>query len=169
MAEEKDIILRHPKDPSALLDIIRDVQDHFGHVPEEAVARVAAHLKLSEAGVPADGRIGVFSTSCIGMSDQEPSAIINGVVFTRLTPLKVKHLVKAIKTGKPVRDMVTAGGDGPNQSDLVRSMVSNNIRTKGPVIFGPFESGSAIKNAVARKPEEIIAEDKKSKMLARGG
>src|SRR4030065_231406 len=51
MAQEKDIILRHPKDPSALLDIIRDVQDHFGHVPEEAVARVAAHLKLSEAEV----------------------------------------------------------------------------------------------------------------------
>src|SRR4030066_669486 len=206
MAQKKDIILRHPKDPSALLDIIRDVQDHFGHVPEEAVARVAAHLKLSEAEVrgavtfyhffsltprgastvylndsitsrmkgrtavakafeeeagcrfgegTADGLIGLFSTSCIGRSDQEPSAIINGVVFTRLTPLKVKHLVKAIKTGKPAREMVTAWGDGANKSDRVRSMVSKKIRKKGPVIFGPFESGSAIKNAVARKPEDI--------------
>jgi len=51
MAHEKDIVLRHPKDPSALLDIIRDVQEHFGHVPEESVSAIAQHLKLSEAEV----------------------------------------------------------------------------------------------------------------------
>jgi len=76
--------------------------------------------------------IGLFPTSCIGMSDQEPAAIINGVVFTRLTPVKARHLVLAMKAGKPIERMVSEWGDGANQSDLVRAMVSNNIRKRGP-------------------------------------
>jgi [NiFe] hydrogenase diaphorase moiety large subunit len=119
--------------------------------------------------VTPDGLIGLFPTSCIGMNDQEPSAIINGVVFTRLTPLKARHLVRAMKTGRPIQDMVEEYGDGTNQSDLVRSMVSNNIRKKGPVIFGPFEPGSAVRKAVARKPEDVIGEVKKANLLGRGG
>jgi [NiFe] hydrogenase diaphorase moiety large subunit len=129
MAKSKDIVHRHPKDPAALLDVIRDVQAAFGHVPDEAVGRIAAHLKLSEAEVRGavsfyhffsfaprgvstvylndsitsrmkgrtavakaleaeagcgfgqvspDGKIGLFPTSCIGMNDQEPSAIVDG-------------------------------------------------------------------------------------------
>ena len=34
--------------------------------------------------VTADGLIGLFPTSCIGMSDQEPSAIINWEALTAL-------------------------------------------------------------------------------------
>src|SRR4030067_1197908 len=103
MTQDMNFILRHPKDPSALLDIIRDVQGRFNPVPEEAVS-AAARAFEEEAGclfgeVTADGLIGLFPTSCIGMSDQEPSAIINGVVFTRLTPLKGQQLVRAVTTG----------------------------------------------------------------------
>ncbi len=119
--------------------------------------------------VTSDGAIGLFPTSCIGMNDQEPAAIINGTIFTRLTPVRAKHLVRAMKTGRPVADMVAQYGDGANQSDLVRAMVANNIRRKGPVIFGPFERGSAVRRAAARKPEEVIGEVKRANLLGRGG
>jgi len=119
--------------------------------------------------VTADGLIGLFSTSCIGMNDQEPSALINGVVFTRLTPFKARQLVRAMKTGRPVKDMVAEFGDGRNQSDLVRAMVSNNIRQRGPVLFGPFEPGSAVRKAVSMKPEQVVDEIKKANLLGRGG
>jgi [NiFe] hydrogenase diaphorase moiety large subunit len=119
--------------------------------------------------VSADGLIGLFPTSCVGMNDQEPSALINGVVFTRLTPLKARHLVRAMRTGRAVSEMVAEYGDGANQSELVRSMVSNNIRRKGPVIFGPFERGSAVRMALARRPEDIIDEIKRANLLGRGG
>jgi [NiFe] hydrogenase diaphorase moiety large subunit len=119
--------------------------------------------------VTADGQIGLFPTSCIGMNDQEPSAIINGVVFTRLTPQKARHLVLAMKTGRAVQDMVTEYGDGANQSELVRAMVSNNIRRRGPVVFGPFAPGSAVRAAVARKRKEVIQEIKEADLLGRGG
>jgi [NiFe] hydrogenase diaphorase moiety large subunit len=220
MPTEKDIVLKHPKDPAALLDIIRDVQARFGRVSDEAASRIAAHLKLAEAEVrgavtfyhffslsprgastvylndsvtsrmmgraavarafeeeagcrfgevSADKRIGLFPTSCIGMNDQEPSAIVDGVVFTALTPDKAKAIVRGLLAGTPARDQVVALGDGANQSDLVRAMVVNNIRQRGPVLFGPHDTGAGLRQAVSLKPEMVIEEIKRSGLLGRGG
>jgi [NiFe] hydrogenase diaphorase moiety large subunit len=220
MAQEKDIVLRHPKDPSALLDVIRDVQTRLGHVPEEAVSRIAAHLKLSEAEVRGavtfyhffsltprgastvylndsitsrmkgrtavarafeeeagcrfgevspDGKVGLFPTSCIGMNDQEPSAIVDGVVFTKLSPDKARAIVRGLRDGTPASGLVAEFGDGANQSSLVRAMVSNNIRKRGPVLFGPHEPGAAVRKAVSMTPEQVIDEIKKAGLLGRGG
>ena len=116
-----------------------------------------------------DGLIGLHSTSCIGMNDQEPSAIINGVVFTKLTKSKVKGIVAAMKAGRDMAKIVTATGDGANRSPLVRAMVTNNIRKKGPVVLAPFKSGEAIQRAVSWTPEDVIAEIKRSNLLGRGG
>jgi len=136
-------------------------------------AEVAAAFE-KEVGVPfgqttPDGRIGLHETSCIGMNDQEPAAIINGIIFTRLNGAKVKALAAGMKAGRDVQALVKSYGDGANQSKLVRSMVRNNIRRKGRVLFAPFRSGSALKKAVARTPEEVIAEIKKANLLGRGG
>jgi len=40
------------------------------------------NIKINE--VTSDGLVGLFETSCIGMNDQEPAAIINNRIFTRL-------------------------------------------------------------------------------------
>ena len=119
--------------------------------------------------VTPDGLIGLYDTSDIGMNDQEPAAIINGVVFTSLTPEKVKEIVSNMKAGRNMMDLVKEYGDGQNQSPLIRSMVRNNIRKKGAVIFAPFQKGSATKKAAAMKPEEIVEEVKKSNLRGRGG
>ena len=220
MAQEKDIILKHPKDPAALLDVIRDVQARDGRVSDDAVGRIAAHLKLSEADVrgavtfyhffslaprgsstvylndsitsrmkgrtavalafeeetgcrfgevSADGKVGLFPTSCIGMNDQEPSAIVDGVVFTALTPEKARAIVRGLRAGKPAREQVASFGDGVNQSELVRAMVANNIRKRGPVLFGAHEPGAAVRKAAAMTPEQVIDEIKRSGLLGRGG
>jgi len=136
-------------------------------------AAVAAAFE-KEAGcrfgeTTSDGTIGLFDTSCIGMNDQEPSAIINGVIFTSLTAARAGELVAAMKAGKPVQDLVLEYGDGANQTELVRAMVSNNIIKKGPVLFGPFRSGSAVRKAAGLKPEGVIEEIKKANLLGRGG
>ncbi|MCX7679942.1 MAG: NAD(P)H-dependent oxidoreductase subunit E [Spirochaetes bacterium] len=116
-----------------------------------------------------DGAIGLYNTSCIGMNDQEPAAIINGVVFTNLTPQKAKELVAGMKAGKHVQEMVTEFGDGANQSELIRSMVKNNIMRKGSVIFAPYELGSALAAALSRKPDDVIEEMKIANLRGRGG
>lgn len=119
--------------------------------------------------ISSDGLIGLFDTSCIGMSDQEPAAIINGVVFTSLTEAKVKELVAGMKNGKDVGSLVTKYGDGQNSSELVKSMVVNNIRRKGDVLFAPFTKGSAVKKAASMQPADIVEEIKKSNIRGRGG
>jgi [NiFe] hydrogenase diaphorase moiety large subunit len=120
--------------------------------------------------VSPDGRIGLFETACIGMNDQEPAAIINGVIFPRLTTFRVKEIVRDIRLNKSVDELrVQSFGDGHNLSDQIRSTVLNNIRKKGPVILSDYESGAAIKKAVMNSPEAVIAEIKNSNMRGRGG
>ncbi len=123
----------------------------------------------SFGSVSQDGQIGLFDTSCIGMNDQEPAAIINGVIFTSLNDKKVKEIVTGLKAGKDVKDLVKEFGDGKNQSDLVKSMVKNNIRQRGKVLFAPYESGSALRKAVSITPEDVIGEMKTSELRGRGG
>ena len=120
-------------------------------------------------GVSKDGKIGLYHTSCIGMNDQEPAAIINGVVFTSLTSAKVKNIVAGMKTGKDINKLVKEYGDGKNQSELVKSMVNNNIRKTGAVLLAPYKSGSALKKAISMKPENVIEEIKISNLRGRGG
>ena len=116
-----------------------------------------------------DGQIGLFDTSCIGMNDQEPAAIINDVIFTDLNEKKVKEIVADMKAGKDVQEMVKNYGDGKNQDDLVKAMVNNNIKEKGQVLLAPFESGSAIKKAVSMNQDDVINEVKTSNLRGRGG
>ncbi|TFH37753.1 MAG: hypothetical protein E4G96_11145, partial [Chrysiogenales bacterium] len=119
--------------------------------------------------VSTDGRIGLYDTSDIGMNDQEPAALINGVVFTSLTPEMAESLVVMMKAGKKVETMVGEPGDGRNATEPIRSMVKNNIQREGPVIFAPFEAGSAIGKAVAMTTEGVIDEIKTSNLRGRGG
>ncbi|MCL2026765.1 MAG: NADP oxidoreductase, partial [Leptospirales bacterium] len=112
---------------------------------------------------------GLHNTACIGMSDQEPAALINGTVFTRLNPEKVADIVAGIKAGKEITELIKDYGDGQNQNELVKSMVHNNIMENGQVIFAPFEQGAALKKAISMKPDEVIDEMKKSMLRGRGG
>lgn len=127
-----------------------------------------ASCKFGE--VTNDGLIGLFSTSCIGMNDQEPAAIINGTVFTRLTPFRVKEIIQDIRDGVEVADMFQASyGDGNNSSELIHAVVNNHIMKKGPVLSSDYTSGEAIQKIVGLSPEDIIDEVKLSNIRGRGG
>ena len=102
-----------------------------------------------------DGKIGLYYTSCIGMSDQEPAAIINGRVFGELTAAKVKDIVAAMKAGKKIDDIAPE--------------VKLNLIQKGEVIFSDYTPGEAIKKAVSMSPEDVIKEVTASEIKGRGG
>jgi [NiFe] hydrogenase diaphorase moiety large subunit len=136
----------------------------------DVAATFQKELGIKFGDVTPDGRAGLFETSCIGMNDQEPAAIINNHIFTRLTPFRVKEICRDIKEGKEIGEMfVQDWGDGENRSDLVHSVVSNNIRKIGPVLERTFKVGQAIEKITKMKPEEVIDEVKKSNMRGRGG
>jgi [NiFe] hydrogenase diaphorase moiety large subunit len=121
--------------------------------------------------VSPDGLIGLYDTSCIGMNDQEPSAIINDKVFTNLTPLRVKEIVKGIKEGKTIDELMVEGyGDGNNGSINIRSMVCNNIRRKGPILSENYKPGEITWDILPKMtPEQVIDMIKASNIRGRGG
>ena len=121
------------------------------------------------SSITANGQIGLYETACIGMNDQEPAAIINGVVFTKLDSEKVKKIVNAMKEGKTISSMITSFGDGANGSTYIKSMVNNNIQEKGQVLLNEFISGSALEKAIKMKSSEITEEIKISNLRGRGG
>lgn len=120
--------------------------------------------------VTPDGLIGLYKTSCIGMSDQEPAAIINNRIFTKLTPFRVKELIKDIRDGKKVDEMFSASfGDGMNSSSLIRSVIRNNIMKKGPLLAEDYKEGEALSKAVNMHPDDVIEEMKTANLRGRGG
>ncbi len=144
------------------------VADMMGR--KEVAAAFQEELGIKFGEVTPDGLVGLFETSCIGMNDQEPAAIINQFVFNRLTPFRAKEIVRDMKDGKDVNEMYHASyGDGKNASELIRSVVSNNIRKIGPVLDPAYQPGEAIKKIIKIKPEEVIEEIKKSNIRGRGG
>ncbi len=116
-----------------------------------------------------DGLISLNYTACIGMSDQEPAALINNVVFTELTREKVRKIVSDMRDGKPVEAMFNEYGDGNNGNPLVKSMVKNNIRKRGNVTLGDYEVGKGLSIALSKSSQEVIDEVKNSNLRGRGG
>jgi [NiFe] hydrogenase diaphorase moiety large subunit len=103
------------------------------------------------------------------MSDQAPAALVNDVVVTQLTPERARAVVRDLRRHLDPQQLVTMVGDGVNSHPLVRSMVRNNIRLRGPVHFAPFEPGSALRRALARGPQAVVQEIKDSRLRGRGG
>lgn len=119
--------------------------------------------------VSPDGMFGLFNTSCIGMNDQEPAAIINGVIFPKITSYRVRELIREFRAGKSAHEMVNSFGGGQNQSKLIHSMVTNNLNRRGPVLFADYENGSVMEKLLDRTPKEVIDEIKNSNLRGRGG
>jgi len=126
-------------------------------------------IGISFNSVTADGLIGLWDTADIGMSDQEPAALINGVPFTELDAAKVMGIVQGIKEGKTAAEIADDIGGVFNTKDHLKTMVKNNIKAKGSVLFADYQAGEALKKAVSQKPAEVIEEVKKSNLRGRGG
>jgi len=127
----------------------------------------ATGIKVGE--ITSDGLISIHYTACIGMSDQEPAALINSVVFTELTREKVRNIVADMRAGKAVNDMYSNYGDGVNAHPLVKSMVKNNIRKAGLVTLGEYTVGKALLKAIEMRTKGVVDEIKDSNLRGRGG
>ena len=116
-----------------------------------------------------DQAIGLYTTSCIGMCDQEPAALIDDVVFTKLTPSRAREIVAGLRAGRAAADLVGPPGDGENASPNVHAEVVNNIRLPGPVFFTPWPAGTALARALDTASLDVIETIKHSGLRGRGG
>ncbi len=136
---------------------------------DEVVDEFENQTGIKFGGTSPDGLVSLKFTACIGMSDQEPAALINSVVFTNLNREKVRQIVADMRAGKPVEDMFSDYGDGNNAHPLVKSMVKNNIRKAGPVTLGDYTLGTGLSKAMEKTSDSVIQEVRDSNLRGRGG
>ena len=138
---------------------------------ESVLQAFEKECNVTEGSVSDDGQFGLYPTSCIGMNDQEPAAIINGKMFTRLTPYRVKEIVKDLRGGKDIKELIYEGdGGGRNALPEIHSMVCNNIRRRGTLLTHDYDLFDVTKNMIGKKsPEEIIEIVEDSNIRGRGG
>lgn len=110
------------------------------------------------------------STACIGMSDQEPAALIDDIVFPQLTPERARYIVEGLKSGKKPEDLYYLPlGDGRNSNPLLNTMVNNNIKKMGLLLDDYYKIGTALEIATKKSELEVIGIVKTSGLRGRGG
>ncbi|WP_237572399.1 NAD(P)H-dependent oxidoreductase subunit E [Mycolicibacterium lacusdiani] len=113
---------------------------------------------------------GLFETPCIGLSDQEPAMLVDGVVFTRLTPGVVADVVAQLRAGRPAADIANPAGLAEDGVAYVDHLVESNVLSRGPVFFhGQADHAALLKRCLGMTPEEIIGTITASGLRGYGG
>ena len=192
-----------------LLQILRNIQFSYGHIPEDAIQQLVTELTISPPKIwaliefyhflhyrprgrydiylsdsiidhmsgkdeitrylceklnvtlnqpRADGLLTVADTSCTGMSDQGPAALVNGLALTRLSKKRIDAIVEKIESKTPVQAWPKAW-----------FAVKDNIQSKGVLLNAETLPGAAIQKALATDPHEILGEIDKSALRGCGG
>ncbi|MDQ8154115.1 MAG: NAD(P)H-dependent oxidoreductase subunit E [Gemmatimonadota bacterium] len=105
--------------------------------------RLGAKLGVTRA----DGLASVHFTSCTGMCDQGPAALVNGLPLTRLTRLRMDDVAKLIQARTPVAEW---------PAEFFR--VEDNFRRSDVMFRRPTEPGAALRAAMRRGGDETLKE-----------
>jgi [NiFe] hydrogenase diaphorase moiety large subunit len=116
-------------------------------------------LKVEPGQLRADGRVSVATTSCTGLCDQGPAALINHhQIVTRLSPGRIEHMAALIEQQVPAQAWPAEWSRVDDQIHLA------------DVKLGPQPApGVAIAAALARGPQAMLEDIKRSKLRGRGG
>ncbi|MCX9156633.1 NAD(P)H-dependent oxidoreductase subunit E [Niveibacterium sp. 24ML] len=120
--------------------------------------RLCQHLELTPGQPRADGKVTVDYTSCTGMSDQGPAALVNGLAVTRLDVGRIDEMADLIDAGIALEAW-------PRDWFAVR----DHIRRSGPMLDLQMAPGAALEAAVARGASSTLAELARSGLRGRGG
>ena len=126
----------------------------------EALMHTLCHrLKVQPGVMRHDGRVSVAATSCTGMCDQGPALLINHQhLVTRLTPARLEHMAALIETQVPC-----------DQWPAEWSRVDDQIRLADIKLGAQPAPGQGIAAAIARGPQGMLDDIKRSKLRGRGG
>ncbi|MEZ4743251.1 MAG: NAD(P)H-dependent oxidoreductase subunit E [Bdellovibrionota bacterium] len=111
-----------------------------------------SHLNCKVGSTDPSGKFGLYTTSCIGMSDQAPAALIQNIPVGRLNPNKIKRIVSDLKNGI-----------------LPLIQVTNTVQKKADVLLGTYTLGECINTLKTITPTEVIKTVTDSGIRGRGG
>ena len=133
------------------------VSEFKGYERVKAAFEKATGERFGE--IDGHGQFSLFETACIGLSDQEPAALINFHPFTNLNSLKVRFIINSLKKGIPVESLCDE--------------VPDHIRYTPPddkvIFFRAYHPGITIAKLKDMTPKQVIKEIKASKLSGMGG
>ena len=106
----------------------------------------------------ADGALSFSLTSCTGMCDQGPAALVNGLALTHLDRARIDRIGELVDAGTPLSDWPAEW-----------FAVADNIQRSSLLLDGQLEPGSALQAVSQRGREAIIKEIDESGLRGRGG
>ncbi|MFZ4536131.1 NAD(P)H-dependent oxidoreductase subunit E [Propionivibrio sp.] len=120
--------------------------------------RMCRNLWVEPGKISEDGLVSIDTTSCTGMCDQGPALLVNGRAITRLSAERIDRICELIRANTPLTDW-------PPEYFVVE----DNIRRRDVLLSGDWHVGEAIRAAIARGAEAMMAEMKLSNLRGRGG
>ena len=135
----------------------------------EVVAAFEAAIGARMGSTSADGMT-LCWTSDIGMADQEPACLINGLVFTNLEPADAASIVRELRSMDMAADLPRFPGYAVAGTFASPKFgCATNVVLEGDVLFAPHEPGAGLRKALDLTPEEVIEEVTRSGLRGRGG
>jgi len=196
-------------DAAPLLQVLIGIQQHYNHIPSQAIPLVAAKLQKTSAevngvvdfygflnreylgkydvrfsnniiermkgntalatrlseklgitlGAPNHSQpASVGFTSCIGMSDQGPSMLVNGQTIPRLDTARIDTIANLILNRIPLNNW---------PKNLFQ--IDAGVHLEGPLLSHSLKPGEGIEKALARGPVNTLQNIKKAGLRGRGG
>jgi [NiFe] hydrogenase diaphorase moiety large subunit len=120
--------------------------------------RLCNKLWLERGKVSEDGLVSVDTTSCTGLCDQGPAVLVNGRAMSRMSGDRIDRISELIRAQTPLADWPAE-----------YFVIEDNIRRRDVLLGGDWPAGEAIRAAIARGAEAMLAEIKASNLRGRGG
>lgn len=108
--------------------------------------------------VRADGRVSIDYTSCIGMSDQGPSLLVNGHAIPSLDVETLDRIASRVEANTPLTEWPQEWFEIPL-----------NIRKKGLLLANEHGDGDAVNALLSSSPTAILAKLEGAGLRGRGG
>lgn len=105
------------------------------------------------------GRFGLYPTPCIGLSDQEPAALIDFHPFTNLNAIRVKEIVRKLKEGTRAEEI----------ADVPQAHIRYTPPDNRTIFFAGYERGEAIRKLATLTPDGVIEQLRIAELAGRGG
>jgi [NiFe] hydrogenase diaphorase moiety large subunit len=124
----------------------------------ELASRLMQKLGVQAGQPDPDGRVMVDYTSCTGMGDQGPAALVNGMTLTRLTPERIDTIASLVEQGKPLEEWPADFFD-----------VRENLLAVDMLLDDWYHPGAALQAAQSIGRETVLEQLEQSGLRGRGG
>ncbi|WP_295882283.1 NADH-ubiquinone oxidoreductase-F iron-sulfur binding region domain-containing protein [uncultured Thiohalocapsa sp.] len=122
------------------------------------MTQLCAALGVRPGEPRADGRVTVDFTSCTGMCDQGPAALVNGLALTRLDAGRIRDIAALVEAGTPLAHWPQGF-----------FAVSNNVQRPGLLLADLEAREAGLARLFAQGGPAVLAEVERAGLRGRGG